>query len=62
MIPTPTPLAGETTEGEAGCEDFFSSLLAEERVGKKLGTRARTPVLARRHGRAPVRRERNKIR
>ena len=27
MIPTPTPLAGETTEGEAGCEDFFSSLL-----------------------------------
>jgi hypothetical protein len=21
------PLAGETTEGEAGCEDFFSSLL-----------------------------------
>jgi hypothetical protein len=23
------PLAGETTEGEAGCEDFFSSLLAQ---------------------------------
>jgi hypothetical protein len=23
----PTPLAGETTEGEAGCGDFFSSLL-----------------------------------
>jgi hypothetical protein len=28
MIPTPTPLAGETTEGEAGCEDFFNSLLS----------------------------------
>ena len=27
------PLAGENTEGEAGCEDFFSSLL-----GKSLAT------------------------
>ena len=23
------PLAGETTEGEAGCEDFFNSLLPD---------------------------------
>jgi len=24
------PLAGETTEGEAGCEDFFNSLLGAQ--------------------------------
>ena len=27
FLPIVRPLAGETTEGEAGCEDFFSSLL-----------------------------------
>jgi hypothetical protein len=27
VLSSSLPLAGETTEGEAGCEDFFSSLL-----------------------------------
>jgi hypothetical protein len=31
------PLAGETTEGKAGCEDFFNSLLGEKEADTSEG-------------------------